>query len=137
MNRGKVLLIDDKVEFLKVLSERLRLRGYDVTAVGSGNEGLGAAGREPFDVIVLDLVMPVMDGVETLRRLRQMDPQAQIIVFSGYATSQEVDQAMALGANDYLAKPADLDSLMQRINRAIAKKEAAQGSPKGPADAPS
>jgi CheY-like chemotaxis protein len=123
MSRGKVLLIDDKVEFLKVLSERLRLRGYQVTAVGSGSEALRAAEQEPFDVIVLDLVMPVMDGVETLRRLRAQDPQSQIIVFSGYATSQEVDQAMALGANDFLAKPADLDSLMERINRAIAKKQ--------------
>jgi CheY-like chemotaxis protein len=123
MHRGKILLIDDKVEFLKVLCERLKLRGYEVTAVGSGGEALRAVGQEPFDVIVLDLVMPVMDGVETLRRLRRLDPQSQIIVFSGYATSQEVDQAMALGANDFLAKPADLDSLMERINRAIANKK--------------
>ncbi len=122
MHRGKILLIDDKVEFLKVLSERLKLRGYQVTAVGSGGEALKAVEREPFDVIVLDLVMPVMDGVETLRRLRKLDPRSQIIVFSGYATSQEVDQAMALGANDFLAKPADLDSLLERINRAIARK---------------
>ena len=122
MHRGKILLIDDKLEFLKVLSERLKLRGYQVTAVGSGGEALKAVEREPFDVIVLDLVMPVMDGVETLRRLRKLDPQSQIIVFSGYATSQEVDQAMALGANDFLAKPADLDSLLERINRAIARK---------------
>ncbi len=122
MHRGKILLIDDKVEFLKVLSERLKLRGYQVAAVGSGGEALKAVEREPFDVIVLDLVMPVMDGVETLRRLRKLDPRSQIIVFSGYATSQEVDQAMALGANDFLAKPADLDSLLERINRAIARK---------------
>lgn len=122
MHRGKILLVDDKVEFLKVLSERLKLRGYQVTAVGSGGEALKAVEREPFDVIVLDLVMPVMDGVETLRRLRKLDPRSQIIVFSGYATSQEVDQAMALGANDFLAKPADLDSLLERINRAIARK---------------
>ncbi|MFH1035003.1 MAG: response regulator [Pseudomonadota bacterium] len=122
MQRGKVLLVDDKVEFLTVLSERLKLRGYQVAAVGSGPEALRAVEQEPFDVIVLDLVMPVMDGVETLRRLRRLDPQSQIIVFSGYATSQEVDQALALGANDFLAKPADLDSLMERINRAIAKK---------------
>lgn len=123
MSRGKVLLIDDKVEFLKVLSERLRLRGYEVMGVASGGEALQTVEQDPsFDVIVLDLVMPVMDGVETLKRLRLLDPQSQIIVFSGYATSSEVDQALALGANDFLAKPADLDSLMERINRAIAKK---------------
>jgi len=122
MSRGKVLLIDDKLEFLKVLSERLRLRGYEVTGVGSGGEALQAVEQSPFDVIVLDLVMPVMDGVETLRRLRALDPQAQIIVFSGYATSREVEQALALGATDFLAKPADLDTLMEHINQAIAKK---------------
>lgn len=66
-----------------------------------------------------------MDGVETLRRLRKLDPQSQIIVFSGYATSHKVDQAMALGANDFLAKPVDLDSLLeQRIKRAMANKQA-------------
>lgn len=124
MAAGKILLIDDKVEFLKVLSERLKLRGYEVLGVGSGSEALKAVEAEPFDVIVLDLVMPVMDGVEALRRLRKLDPQSQIIVFSGYATSQEVDQAMALGANDFLAKPADLDSLLERIKRAMANNQA-------------
>lgn len=122
MSKGKLLLIDDKVELLKVLSERLRLRGYDVTPAGGGAEALEAVARESFDVIILDLVMPVMDGVETLRRLRAQDPGSQILVFSGYATAQEVDQAMALGANDFLAKPADLETLMERINLAVAKK---------------
>ncbi len=127
MALGKVLLVDDRVDFLKVLAERITTRGYEVAAVSSGTEALKAVGEEDFDAIVLDVVMPEMDGIETLRRLRALDPDLQIIVLTGHGTSQEVIQALALGALDFLVKPADIDSLLERINEAIAKKAESRG----------
>ena len=130
MTRGRVLLVDDRTEFLKVLMERMQSRGYEAVGVDSGAQALEAfAGERAFDVVVLDMVMPEMDGLETLKRLRQMDPEVAVIVLTGYGTSGEVAQALALGARDYLVKPADLDMLLERIDEAIAAKAPGGGAP--------
>ncbi|MFH1036063.1 MAG: response regulator [Pseudomonadota bacterium] len=122
MARGKILLVDDRTEFLQVLIERLQARGYQAQGADSGALALKAVAEQAFDAVVLDMVMPGMDGLETLRRLREMQPDMPVIVLTGYGTSEDVVQALALGARDYLVKPADLDILLERINEAISQK---------------
>jgi DNA-binding NtrC family response regulator len=122
MSKGRVLLVDDRAEFLKVLIERMQSRGYEAVGAGGGPEALEAVDRQSFDAVVLDMVMPGMDGIETLKRLRQVNPLMPVIVLTGYGTSEEVVEALALGARDYLVKPADLDMLLERIDEAMAAK---------------
>lgn len=122
MSKARVLLVDDRAEFLRVLTERLQARGYQASGAASGSLALQAVEEHAFDVVVLDMVMPGMDGLETLRRLRRAAPGVPVIVLTGYGTSEDVVQALALGARDYLVKPADLDMLLERIDGAVAAK---------------
>ncbi len=120
MHKARVLLVDDRSEFRQTLGERLQARGYQTLGMGSGAEALAAVQAQDFDAVVLDMVMPGMDGLETLRRLRQVRPALPVIVLTGYGTSEDVVQALALGARDYLVKPVDLDILQKRIDEATA-----------------
>lgn len=123
MGKARVLLVDDRTEFLKVLQERMQSRGYEVVGAASGAQALAALGEQGgFDVVVLDMVMPEMDGIQTLERLRQTDPAMAVIVLTGYGSSAQVARALALGAQDYLVKPVDLDILLERIDEALAAK---------------
>ncbi len=117
MAKAKLLLVDDGQEFLRILSERLSQRGYRPTAVTSGLQAIEAASRECFEVAILDVVMPEMDGLETLTRLRQICPHMPVIMLTGYSTA---GKALELGALEVLVKPTDLETLMQHIDRAQA-----------------
>ncbi|MFZ5585677.1 MAG: response regulator [Thermodesulfobacteriota bacterium] len=113
--KGSVLLVDDGVDFVRIMAERLRERGYQVAEASDGPTALDALERSRFDTIVLDLVMPGMDGIETLRRIKERDPAARVIVLSGHASGQYVVQALALGALDFMVKPVDIESLLARL----------------------
>ena len=119
---ANVLLVDDEEKFLEVLSERLKLRGVEVDSVTSGEEAIDKVGEHNFDAIVLDLAMPGIDGIETLRKLREKNPQVQIIMLTGHASVQSSIEAMKLGAEDYLEKPVDLNVLLEKIGEAKHKK---------------
>ena len=116
----RVLLVDDEVNFLEALAERLRIRGLEVVCATSGREALNAAEEQIFDAVVLDLSMPGLDGIETLRRLRQMRPELQVMILSGRATVQTAVEATRLGATDIFEKPTDVETLVQRIRAARA-----------------
>lgn len=116
----RVLLVDDEVTFLEALSERLQIRGLEVVFATSGREALSAVEEQVFDAVVLDLSMPGLDGIETLRRLRQMRPELQVMILSGRATVQTAVEATRLGATDIFEKPTDVDTLVQRIRSARA-----------------
>lgn len=120
MAKDRVLLVDDEVNFLEALAERMRMRGLEVTCAKSGREALTAVERATFDAVVLDLAMPGLDGLETLRRLRQMQPELQVMILSGRATVQTAVEATRLGATDIFEKPTDVDTLVQRIRSARA-----------------
>jgi DNA-binding NtrC family response regulator len=122
MRPDRVLLVDDEVEFLEILAERLRSRGLDVTCAVSGEEALEIAGEKAFDAVVLDLAMPGLDGIETLRRLRDAEPEIQVMILSGRATVDTAVEAMRLGAIDILEKPAEVEALVERIRQARAKR---------------
>ena len=118
MRPDKVLLVDDEVEFLEVLGERLRRRGLEVRTATNGPDAIAVAREEPLDAVVLDLAMPGMDGLQTLRVLLDVQPRLQVMILSGRATVQTAAEAVQLGAVDILEKPADIDVLMERIRTA-------------------
>lgn len=118
----KVLLIDDEVEFLEALSERMEIRGMDVTTAESASNAVDALSAGDFDAIVLDLQMPDMNGIEMLKVIRKSHPDMQVILLTGQATLEAGIQAMKLGAMDFMEKPADIDALTDKIKKAQAKK---------------
>jgi DNA-binding NtrC family response regulator len=120
MAADRVLLVDDEASFLEALAERLRMRGLDVVCAKSGREALTEVENQIFDAVVLDLAMPGLDGIETLRRLRQLQPELQVMILSGRATVQTAVEATRLGATDIFEKPTEVDTLVQRIRSARA-----------------
>jgi DNA-binding NtrC family response regulator len=118
----KVLLVDDEQDFLDSLAERMRARGMDVSTTTSAEEAIKKAEAESFDAIVLDLMMPEMDGIEVLQAIKRKRPDVGIILLTGYATLDKGIEAMKLGAMDFVEKPADLKVLSEKIKKARAQK---------------
>jgi DNA-binding NtrC family response regulator len=113
-----VLLIDDETEYLETLMKRLRKRNLRVNGVSSGEAALELLREIPVDVVVLDVRMPGMDGIQTLREIRKINPLVQVIMLTGHASVEVAIQGMELGAFDYLMKPANLDELLYKIQDA-------------------
>ncbi len=118
----KVLLVDDERDFLETLGERMRARDMDVATATSARDALKMVGEEAYDAVVLDLMMPEMDGLEALKALKEKRPELQVILLTGHATVEKGIEAMKMGAMDFVEKPADLSELMDKIKRAQAKK---------------
>jgi len=118
----KILLIDDEVDFLSAMSERMKARHMEVTTASSAKEGLEKVAAGSFDAVILDLAMPEMDGIETLKILKKKNPDLQVILLTGHATIKQGIEAMKLGALDLLEKPADINTLTEKIKTAQAKK---------------
>jgi len=118
----KVLLVDDEPHFVKLLAERLVGRGFNVETAGGGSEAIERAKEEPYDAIVLDLFMPEMDGLETLKQLKEINPDLQIILLTGHGTIDKGVEAMKLGAMDFVEKPADFKELLEKIKKAKDKR---------------
>jgi len=119
---GRVLLVDDEKQFLELLSERLEVRGLKVNSVTSGEEALALVEERNFDVIVVDLAMPGIDGLETLKLLKKQDPDLEIIILTGHGTVHSGIKAMKLGAEDFLEKPVDIGVLLEKIGEAKDKR---------------
>ena len=118
----KILLVDDEKEFLEAMSERMTNRGLDVTTALSAKEAIEKVKHENFDAIIVDLLMPEMDGLEALETLKKINADLQVILLTGNATVEKGIEAMKLGAMDLLEKPADLNNLTDRIKKAKARK---------------
>jgi len=119
---AKVLLVDDEQDFLETLSSRLEMRGLKVSAVTSGEQAVVEAKEQDYDAIVVDLAMPGIDGLETLKRIKADNPNAEIIMLTGQASVQSGVEAMKLGAGDFLQKPVELSELLSKIGEAKHKK---------------
>ena len=115
----KLLLVDDEVGYLEVLSKRLTRRGFEVTTASSGAEAIRAARRWDFDVAVVDLKMEDMDGIEVLKMLKKMVPDLHVIILTGHGSERAAREGIAQGAFDYLIKPVGLDPLIVRICAAM------------------
>ncbi|RJQ66508.1 MAG: response regulator [Desulfobacteraceae bacterium] len=118
----RVLLVDDEKGFLSVMSERMTARGMQVTTAESAQEALQQVENGGFDAIVLDLMMPGVDGIQTLKAIKERNPALQVILLTGHATLEKGIEAMKLGAMDFVEKPADLDKLTEKIKQAQARK---------------
>lgn len=121
--KTRVLIVDDEKEFADALTERLRIRDYDVTASPSGEDAVTKIKGYNFDVVILDVAMPGMDGIETLQKIKGIKPLTEVIMLTGHATVETAIEGMKLGAHDYLMKPCETDDLVSKINRAFEKKK--------------
>jgi DNA-binding NtrC family response regulator len=119
----KALLVDDESQFVEPLSERLSARGYNVGVAFSGEEAIANIERDDWDVVVLDVLMPGMNGEEALKRIKKIKPLIEVIMLTGHATVESAIQGMKLGAYDYLMKPIELQELTDKIDKAYEKKE--------------
>ena len=122
MDKCAVLLVDDEFEFIETLGKRLARRGLTVHLAGSGQEALGVAAAHPLDVVVLDVKMPGMDGIEALRKIKALKPDLEVIMLTAHANVEVAMRGMELGAFDYLMKPVELDDLLYKIQDANKKK---------------
>lgn len=114
----KLLFIDDEQTFLKYLAKRLVIDGFNVTTTFSGEEGVEAATNEEFDVAVVDLQMPGIDGIEVQRRLKDLQPNLPCIVLTGHGSVENALESGKYNAFKFLSKPVDMDTLIQTINAA-------------------
>jgi len=114
----RVLLVDDETDYLEVLSRRLKKRNVNAAGVPSGKEALRYLETIPVDVVVLDVRMPEMDGIQVLREIKKSHPLVEVIMLTGHASLEVAIEGMRLGAFDYLMKPADIDELLYKVQDA-------------------
>jgi DNA-binding NtrC family response regulator len=122
MEKIKILLVDDEEEFVTSLAERIKMRKLGSDIALNGEEALQIVSDQVPDVMVLDLKMPGIDGMEVLRRVKKAYPDVQVIILTGHGSEKDEKDARRLGAFDYLQKPVDIDKLVQYIKRAYKNK---------------
>ncbi|MFA4917259.1 MAG: response regulator [Syntrophales bacterium] len=123
MDEFSVLLVDDEREFLETLLKRLLKRRVKVTGVDSGEEALKILKETPPDVVVLDVRMQGMDGLQTLREIKKIRPLVEVIMLTGHANLEVAVEGMEAGAFDYLMKPTDVDELLYKLEDAFKRKK--------------
>lgn len=124
MPSANVLIIDDEERFLKTTQALLEKEGYKVLTAVDGRQGLEILKGKRIDVVVLDVKMPGMDGVEVLQRIKAGHPLVEVLMLTGHATMETAIDGLKLGAFDYLTKPCDISTLKQKILAAHDKRSA-------------
>ncbi|MBQ9406419.1 MAG: response regulator [Desulfovibrio sp.] len=119
MDEKKLLLVDDEKEVTRILSKRLQRRMYACDTAGNGQEALEAMQRFPYRVVIMDVQMPIMDGITALQALHKTWPDTQVILLSGHADMQLAVQAMSSGAFSYIMKPVEFEELLFKIEDAF------------------
>lgn len=115
MEKNRILIVDDEPNVCQFLSEYLEYRGFGTRISNSGNEALQYLQKENFDAILLDLIMPGMNGLEVLEKIHQMNITIPVIIVTGVKDKDVADEAIKLGAVDFIPKPIDLDRLEQSL----------------------
>jgi len=118
----KVLIVDDEVALANTLAQRLQMRDLKVGTAYDGEQALAKLNIDKPDVIILDLRMPGMHGMEVLREIKKVSPDIQVIVLTGHGTDKDEEEAKRLGGFDFLKKPADIETLARRIKAAFQEK---------------
>jgi DNA-binding NtrC family response regulator len=114
----RVLLVDDEEEFVSALSERLMLRGIEVDSALNGEEALALMTEKVFEVVILDVMMPGLGGLEVLKQIKSTHPNTQVILLTGHGSTREGIEGMRLGAFDYLIKPVDIEEMLTKMKEA-------------------
>lgn len=114
----KVLIVDDEKEFLNILAERIAARGMDVSTASSAEDALNMIEEKSYDVVIMDFMMPGLDGFKALKLMKTRQPEVQILLLTGNLVDEHRREAKALGALDVIEKPPDLKDLIQTIKKA-------------------
>ncbi|RJP46786.1 MAG: response regulator [Desulfobacteraceae bacterium] len=123
MALANVLLVDDEVPFVETMTKRLTRRDLDIISAFSGDEALAQLKAHPnIEVVILDVKMPGMDGIETLTEIKKAHPLKEVVMLTGHATVESAIDGMKKGAYDYLMKPCDIDTLVNKVTEAAARK---------------
>ena len=122
MKEFTVLVVDDEDEFREVTTKILSKRGLQVQGAESGEKALAILEHSRIDVVLLDVKMPGMDGIETLRQIRSRKPLVEVVLLTGHASVESGIEGMKLGAFDYLMKPIDIEPLLEKLSGAYDKK---------------
>lgn len=122
MERFRVLVVDDEEDFLETIVKRLQDRNLDAAGVLSGEQALKFLDERDVDVVVLDVRMPGIDGIETLKEIKKRKPTIEVIMLTGHASVESGIQGMQLGAFDYVMKPVPLDELLDKMRQAYERK---------------
>ena len=113
----RLLIVDDEDTFRRTIAKRLQKRGISIEEAGSGEECLSILEEKPMDVVVLDVKMPGMNGIEVLRHVRERYPETEVILLTGHASTQDGVGGIKAGAFDYLTKPVELEHLLGKIKQ--------------------
>jgi len=123
MTNVNVLLVDDEAPFVEALTRRLARRSLEITPAFTGQEALDKlAESKTLEVVILDVKMPGMDGIETLKRIKESYPLIEVIMLTGHATVESAIEGMKFGAFDYLMKPCEIGDLVAKVEDAAARK---------------
>jgi DNA-binding NtrC family response regulator len=123
MQQPSILVVDDEGDFLETLINRLKRRKITATGCASGEEAVRLVRETPFDVVVLDIKMPGgMDGIQTLREIKKIRREAEVILLTGHASLETSMEGMEHGAYDYLLKPIKLEDLLEKLAQALERK---------------
>jgi DNA-binding NtrC family response regulator len=120
--RPKVLIVDDEERFRKTLSKLLTAQGLEVYSAGSGDEALDLIRKHPVDIVLLDMRMPGMNGIDTLSAIKKIDPLIEVIMLTGHASVDVAVEIMKRGGFEYLLKPYDIDELLVKIDAAFERR---------------
>ncbi len=123
----KILFVDDEVAFLETLIKRLKKRGMDVSGINSGEAAITILEANPVDLVVLDVCMPGMDGIEVLKKIKSKWPAIEVIMLTGHTCLEAAGEGMETGAFDYLLKPIDIDDLLFKLEDAYDKIQISKG----------
>jgi DNA-binding NtrC family response regulator len=118
MEKPKLMLVDDEERFTATTRKLLEKKGFEVETAGSGGEALERLRSHPVHVVILDVKMPGMDGVATLREIKRQFPMIEVIMLTGHATVESAVEGLKSGAVDYLMKPADLEEIIEKATEA-------------------
>ena len=116
-----VLLVDDEEDLSLVMAERLEMRGYDALGVTNAKDALKLIDEKDFDVAVIDVKMPGIDGIELMCSIKRSKPVTEVILFTGHGSHKEGERGISEGAFDYLIKPVKIDDLIEKIEKAARK----------------
>jgi DNA-binding response OmpR family regulator len=114
----KVLIVDDEKDFLDIIAQRISARGMDVSTASSAEDALNMVEEESYDVVIMDFMMPALDGFKALKLMKTKQPEVQIILLTGNVPDEKRIEARALGALDVIEKPPDLNDLIRKIKKA-------------------
>ncbi|MCK5835776.1 MAG: response regulator [Desulfobacula sp.] len=119
----KVLIVDDEKDFVEIFSMRLETQGEKVSTAYSGKEALQVLKNTAIDVVILDIRMPGMDGIDTLKEIKKLYPNVEVILLTGHGSAETAVDGMKLGAFDYLMKPADFEDIKIKLENARKRKD--------------